>query len=386
MYSVDYICSMKLTVTLLSFIACFLSSNASAQNLTGVWRGYFYQKSFGYIDRYTFEVQLDHTKTNALNGVTYSYKNKVFYGKAELKGLYTKKTKNATFKEVKLVEVKIDDESQPCLMTCSVEYSKIGDLETITGTYTSKTLATRSRPVSTDCGEGRIYLEKTPETDFYKEDFVIKYENELKKKKLAAKPKAPVKKPATAAKPTPKPSTSKPAAPKPPAAKLKPGAEENLVKKTAPKAPVPNASDKVAQQKKDEVIVTPPPVRKLNIPRPEVLRKRSNELAKTITTSARQIRIDLYDNGEIDGDTITVYHNNQIVTSRKLLTHKPITFNIDIDDETHYHEFVMVAENLGSIPPNTALMIVTAGNKRHELFITSTEQKNAVVAIEFKPE
>jgi hypothetical protein len=46
----------------------------------------------------------------------------------------------------------------------------------------------------------------------------------------------------------------------------------------------------------------------------------------------------------------------------------------------------MVAENLGSIPPNTALMVITAGAKRYELFITSTEQKNAVVVVEYKPE
>jgi hypothetical protein len=39
----------------------------------------------------------------------------------------------------------------------------------------------------------------------------------------------------------------------------------------------------------------------------------------------------------------------------------------------------MVGENLGSIPPNTALMIVTAGNKRYQLYLTSDNQKNAMV-------
>jgi hypothetical protein len=45
----------------------------------------------------------------------------------------------------------------------------------------------------------------------------------------------------------------------------------------------------------------------------------------------------------------------------------------------------MVAENLGSIPPNTSLMVITAGNKRYETSVTSTEQKNAVVILEYKP-
>jgi hypothetical protein len=44
----------------------------------------------------------------------------------------------------------------------------------------------------------------------------------------------------------------------------------------------------------------------------------------------------------------------------------------------------MVAENLGSIPPNTSLMIVTAGTKRYEVFISSSEQKNAKVVFDLK--
>jgi hypothetical protein len=49
-----------------------------------------------------------------------------------------------------------------------------------------------------------------------------------------------------------------------------------------------------------------------------------------------------------------------------------------------HHEFVMVANNLGSIPPNTALMVITTGGKRYELFISSDEKKNAKVVIDFK--
>jgi len=44
---------------------------------------------------------------------------------------------------------------------------------------------------------------------------------------------------------------------------------------------------------------------------------------------------------------------------------------------------IMVAENLGRIPPNTSLMIVTAGDQRFEVRITSTEQKNALVRFKY---
>jgi len=44
----------------------------------------------------------------------------------------------------------------------------------------------------------------------------------------------------------------------------------------------------------------------------------------------------------------------------------------------------MVANNLGSIPPNTSIMIITANNKRYEVFISSSEQENAKVVIDLK--
>ena len=47
----------------------------------------------------------------------------------------------------------------------------------------------------------------------------------------------------------------------------------------------------------------------------------------------------------------------------------------------------VVAENLGDIPSNTSLMVVKAGDKRYEVRIVSTEQKNAVVVFKYqKPE
>ncbi|MEI9959262.1 MAG: hypothetical protein WDM90_23780 [Ferruginibacter sp.] len=40
----------------------------------------------------------------------------------------------------------------------------------------------------------------------------------------------------------------------------------------------------------------------------------------------------------------------------------------------------MYAENLGTIPPNTALMIIYDGKKRYEINISSTKNSNGVVA------
>lgn len=377
---------MKYRFTLLYFLLVFTFSS-EAQNITGIWKGYFVQNVFGFSeDRYKFEVQVEQLPDNALNGVTYSYKTTVFYGKAEAKGIYTKKTNNILLNEIKLVDLKISDQSQPCLMTCYLEYTKMGDIETLTGTYSSRNLKSGS-----DCGSGKVYLEKSTETDFYKEDFLVKRENELKRKDKRSAKKTRVKPGAednliSESTPKDKPTaksdkpTTRPAVPK--KAVIKPKVTEKPVAKTEKKT-VPTPST-VTEPKKEETAAVPrPPVVKV-LPKPEILKKRENDLVKTITTSAKEFKIELYDNGEIDGDRISVYHNNQLIVSNKTLSDKPISFTIHADENSPGHDFVMVAENLGSIPPNTSLMIITAGDKRYELFVTSTEQKNAVVRIQYK--
>ena len=112
---------------------------------------------------------------------------------------------------------------------------------------------------------------------------------------------------------------------------------------------------------------------------PPSLTKRKAELVKEIKVDTGSIKIDFYDNGQIDGDTISVYVNNMPVVSNRMLKTQPITISIKIDNIRTMQEVIMVGENLGSIPPNTALMIVTAGNKRYQLYLTSDEQKNAMV-------
>ncbi|HUQ97764.1 MAG TPA: hypothetical protein VM010_08865 [Chitinophagaceae bacterium] len=91
------------------------------------------------------------------------------------------------------------------------------------------------------------------------------------------------------------------------------------------------------------------------------------------------IRLDFYDNGEIDGDSITVLVNNQVILSHQKLTAKPVTTYIKVDLQHTFQEIEMQAENLGSIPPNTALLIITAGAKRYQLFLSTTQQKSAKV-------
>jgi hypothetical protein len=105
-------------------------------------------------------------------------------------------------------------------------------------------------------------------------------------------------------------------------------------------------------------------------------------LVRKIETEECKINIDIYDNGTIDGDTVSIYHNNTLVRANQRLSQKPITLSIAVNPSDPHHEIIMVAENLGSIPPNTSVMIITTATNRSELMITSSEQKNARVVLD----
>lgn len=115
---------------------------------------------------------------------------------------------------------------------------------------------------------------------------------------------------------------------------------------------------------------------------PPVLTTRANPIVKTIKTTAGEMIVELYDNGQVDGDTVTIYHNNELLVSHAALSQVPIRFTIPVDAKHPHHELVMVADNLGSIPPNTSLMILRIKDKRYDVFISSSEQKNARLVIE----
>jgi hypothetical protein len=115
-----------------------------------------------------------------------------------------------------------------------------------------------------------------------------------------------------------------------------------------------------------------------------VLEDRKNELIKEIMLDNDSISVTLYDNGIVDGDSITLIYNDKILTSHQLLTEKPLTFYIKIAPGNQRNELKMYAENLGSIPPNTALMIIYDGKKRYEVNIKSTEKTNGSVSFKLR--
>lgn len=149
-------------------------------------------------------------------------------------------------------------------------------------------------------------------------------------------------------------------------------------------------ADAIPIMEMDYEELPPPPETKEKVaahePEKEILEKltsRSFESSNVIDVDADSLKVTLYDNGEIDNDTISLFYNRKLVTFKKLLSDKPLTFTLPLD--TAVNEISMYAENLGSIPPNTALCIVYAGQQRFELSLASTYIKNAAIRFRKKP-
>ncbi len=112
--------------------------------------------------------------------------------------------------------------------------------------------------------------------------------------------------------------------------------------------------------------------------------KRKAVLNQEYEVESDSVRLSFYDNGEIDGDSISVFVNNQLVLSHQGLEAKAFNLYLHLDSTREVNEISMFAENLGKIPPNTALMVVTDGTHRYEVFMSSSMTENATIKLRRK--
>ena len=143
------------------------------------------------------------------------------------------------------------------------------------------------------------------------------------------------------------PETRRPVAP--PVVELQPGITRNI-----PVAPV-SVETKFAARKKVLATVIP------------------------VAIEVDSVELRFYDNAEIDGDSIALFLNNQMIFKHVKLSDQPHTVRLPVNSLLEDNELVMVAENLGSIPPNTSLMIALVGDKRYEARLQSTENSSALI-------
>jgi len=119
----------------------------------------------------------------------------------------------------------------------------------------------------------------------------------------------------------------------------------------------------------------------------KALAGRTIENIETIYFNSDSLLFTLYDNGEVDGDTVSVIMNGKMILPRQGLSTKPINKTVYVPKGTEDElQIVMYAETLGSIPPNTGLLIIQDGNVRHEVRFSGDLQKNAGITLRRRTE
>jgi hypothetical protein len=166
--------------------------------------------------------------------------------------------------------------------------------------------------------------------------------------------------------------------------------------KPSPAVLKPTAAAKAIVQNKPVVKAsTLPAVAKAPAPKPQPvniavapvidLAKRKIETIDKLYIEADSLQFTLYDNGEVDGDTVSIIMNGKTIVSRQGLTTAPFTktiyFTPDLGDSI---QLVMYAETLGTIAPNTGLLILNYDKQRREIRFSGDLNNNAAITLRRK--
>ena len=115
------------------------------------------------------------------------------------------------------------------------------------------------------------------------------------------------------------------------------------------------------------------------------LAKRKIETIRTVEFKSDSLTLTLYDNGVVDGDTVSVLLNGKNIMPRQGLStqaiNKTIYITPDLGDSL---QLIMYAENLGSIPPNTGLLIIHDGEDIYQIRFAGDLQKNSAIILRRK--
>ena len=340
----------------LILISFFFSLYSHSQNFLGQWKGEFIDKSSSIgnfsEDKCEYVLELD-VKGEKVNGSSYTYfteGGKRFYTICKLEGSIDFKKKYIEIRETQRTKTNIPSNIRNCYQVHKLTYFKQGDIETLEGNWIP------APNQDGTCGFGNTKLTRRSLAGNYPNAYANLNKQEIGTKVQSSQPKANV------------------------------AVKENLntadiKSKLGPKKDFNNtivkSDDSLTENKsaaKDEKIkeITPSDS-------DFKLEKRKTTVLKTIEVESKTVKVDLYDNGEVDGDSISLIYNGKLLLSNKRLSTRSITLNLNIDDENKVNELVMYAENLGTIAPNTALMVVTDGPNRYEVRITSDLEKSGVI-------
>ena len=111
---------------------------------------------------------------------------------------------------------------------------------------------------------------------------------------------------------------------------------------------------------------------------------RKTEFSQIVSFKSDSLELSLYDNGEIDGDTVSVFMNGEMFMYKQGLKASAIKKTIYITKSNEDFTLLLFAENMGKYPPNTGLLVVHDGDDVYNLRFNSDFQKNTGIVFRRK--
>lgn len=354
-------------IRLIFLAAIFCSLSALAQPITGVWRGKVTKGTPPFAITYKVEVKLI-KHGDSLTGTSYYFANANNYYRYSVKGILDPVDASVHWWDDQLLEKKggatvlNPTNNQPLTIQADFNCPGGGTMmldgsgESRAGTAMTVHLDKKEQPLFADGWDDIIanwfYGGADP-------DLIAQAETE-QQTLTNEPPPVLVKAPAPAEKKT---STE----------------TEKPTPKTSTKAELP-VSNPTA------IVVEPAPVQKpVPVVAPPVLttqekwETRQRITQTTLPLAGDSIELQFFDNAEIDGDSISLFMNGRLIFEHVRLSAEPFVMKLATADLAADSELSMVAENLGSIPPNTSFMMAYVNGERFTARLESTEKTTAVI-------
>ena len=391
---------MRNSKFLIIFLTALLPAKLFAQDITGLWKGTLYNDSTKKYYRYEIGISEEKGKLSGFSHTFFLVEDKEFYGVKKVKirrmdgkiivedaGLIANNYPEAPAKGVKQLNVlTLGIKDSIMMLTGPFSTNRTKQYAPLTGTISLQRKndfwQSALVPHLQELGFSNNLSFVKKENDLVKEeadkkaaekDMVTKSKlPETKKEKAVTE--NPDKKIAAAKTETKVEESSKEIAANTDRKKEKAAKE----KKSNESKPATSASNNAAvnapvkESKPIEVKPTPPAAE---------VASRTNIVQQTVYFSSDSLQISLYDNGEVDGDTVSVLMNGKIIMAKERLSTNAVRKTIYANQDTDSIELIMYAENLGTIAPNTGLLVVHDGKSIYEIRFSGDLKKNASIIL-----
>lgn len=346
--------SKRLILALLYFFSSFLT--LSAQDITGLWKGYMYNDTTQKNYKYEIAISENHGKLTGYSHTYFIIDDKEYHGLKRLK--IHRQDDKIIVQDVELVSHNYPIEPPKGVHQLNMLTLQIKDTVMILSGMFTTNHTREYHPVT-----GFIHVERKKN---YSQSALLPLLDELGLTKNLSF--------------------------------MEPDKQENLVaiqkaQVETTKGQMHRKNDPTLQNNNARPVVINTPIEKIKpiVVEPVVstpaadVNNRKIQTIESVYFRSDSLVLSLFDNGEVDGDTVSVLMNGKVIMPMVGLSTKAVRKTIYITkDMPDSILLVMYAENLGSIPPNTGLLVVRDGESSYDIFFTGDMQKNAAILLRRK--